>query len=78
MAKERDYKREYEQYHGKPSQIRNRAKRNGARALMIKKRGKAAVAGKDVDHKRHLAKGGGNGMGNLRIRSVHANRSDNH
>lgn len=73
----RDYKAEYRNYQGRPEQIRNRAKRNAARALMIKKRGKAAVAGKDVDHKRKLKHGGSNSMSNLRIRSKHANRADN-
>lgn len=42
---------------------------------MEKRVGKAALRGKDVDHKRPLAKGGGNGKGNLRIQSKRANRS---
>ncbi len=37
--RKRNYKREYEQYHGKPEQIERRAERNAARA-------KAAKAGK--------------------------------
>lgn len=73
----RDYKKEYRDYQGRPSQIRNRSKRNAARRLMIKKHGKAAVRGKDVDHKRHLASGGSNRLSNLRIRSIKANRADN-
>jgi hypothetical protein len=42
---------------------------------MVKKHGKAALAGKDVDHKIAIRNGGGNGK-NLRIRSIKANRGD--
>jgi hypothetical protein len=52
MAKARDYKREYARYQGKPSQIKRRAKRNAARRKMVKKHGKAALHGKDVNHKK--------------------------
>lgn len=75
MAK-RDYAKEYREYHSKPSQIKNRSKRNGARRLMIKKHGKAKLKGKDVDHKKPLKNGGSNSMKNLRIRSVSENRGD--
>jgi hypothetical protein len=51
MPRKRDYKREYEQYHGRPAQIRQRASRNRARALMIRKHGKAALTNHDVDHR---------------------------
>ena len=71
-------KKHYAEYQGKPEQIAKRALRNKARAMMTKKLGKAAVAGKDVDHKKGLRKGGGNGMSNLRLRSVKANRGDTH
>jgi len=76
MAKARDYAAEYRDYHSRPSQRRNRSNRNKARRLMIKKVGKKKVAGKDIDHKHPIKKGGGNGMTNLRIRSVKANRGD--
>ena len=76
MAKERDYAKEYREYHAKPNQRKNRSNRNKARRLMIKKHGKAKLDGKDVDHKRPMKKGGGNSMSNLRIRSVKANRGD--
>jgi hypothetical protein len=72
----RDYAKEYREYHGKPSQRKNRSNRNKARRLMIKKHGKAKLEGKDVDHKKPMKKGGGNHMKNLRIRSVKANRGD--
>ena len=77
MAKARDYKKEYRDFHGKPLQIKRRNARNKARRLMIKKHGKAKLKGKDVDHKKALAGGGSmTSTKNLRIRSVHANRGD--
>lgn len=73
--KERDYKAEYRRYHGKPEQIRRRAKRNAARTILTKKLGKAAVAGKDVDHKDRNPNN--NSASNLRLRSVKKNRGRN-
>ena len=61
-------------YQAKPSQIKNRAKRNSARAAMKKKHGAAAVKGKDVGHKRPLSKGGSNKASNLKIQSRKSNR----
>ena len=72
MANGRDYAAEYKRFHGKPEEIKKRAKRNAARAQM--KKAGAAVAGKDVHHKKPLRNGGGNGKGNLAISSVHQNR----
>tara|TARA_R100001463_G_scaffold55362_2_gene106843 strand:- start:455 stop:679 length:225 start_codon:yes stop_codon:yes gene_type:complete len=71
----RNYKSEYDKYHSKPKQKKNRAKRNAARALLIKKRGKKAVQGKDVDHKDRNPRN--NSINNLRIASKSANRSRN-
>ena len=68
-----DYARHYKDYQGKPEQIKKRAQRNAARAEMEKRVGKAALAGKDVDHKKRISSGGGNGK-NLRVRSRAANR----
>ena len=68
----RDYKKEYKEYHGKPEQIARRAGRNKARSLMIKKHGKKALAGKEVDHKDHNTKN--NSKSNLSIMSKTANR----
>jgi hypothetical protein len=65
-----DYDREYQ---ARPEQVRKRVMRNAARRLMIKKHGKAALRGKDVDHKRGTE--AGNGASNLRIISRSANRS---
>lgn len=71
----RDYKSEYQNYHSKPEQIANRAKRNAARAAMEKKGVVRPGDGKDVDHKTPIAKGGGNGAGNLRAVPASKNRS---
>lgn len=72
MAKARDYKAEYKAFHGKPEQVANRASRNAARAKMEKAHGKAALAGKDVDHKDGNPKN--NAAKNLRVESVSKNR----
>lgn len=53
------------------------AMRHKARRKVIKRIGKAAVQGKDVDHKVKLKNGGGNGTKNLRVRGRRANRADN-
>jgi 5-methylcytosine-specific restriction endonuclease McrA len=75
MAKPRDYAKEYREYHGKPSQIRNRAQRNAARRLAIKD-GKARKGdGKEVDHVRPISKGGTNHRKNLRVVSRRENRT---
>jgi hypothetical protein len=71
----RDYKKEYANYQGKPEQIENRAKRNAARATMEKKGLVRKGDGKDVDHRTPIAKGGGNGSGNLRAVPKSQNRS---
>jgi hypothetical protein len=70
MARVRDYKHEYESYHGKPEQIAKRSKRVLARRDMEDKVGKSALAGKDVHHKKPLRNGGGNGAGNLAVTST--------
>jgi hypothetical protein len=70
-------KQHYKDYQGTPEQIKKRSERNQARRLMEKKLGKAAIAGKDIDHKKPLRDGGaGTKLSNLRVRSVHANRGD--
>lgn len=64
----------YREYQGTPEQIKKRAQRNAAHAKMEKIHGKAALKGKDVDHKRMLKDGGSNSTSNLRITSPHQNR----
>jgi hypothetical protein len=71
----RDYKKEYANYQGKPEQIENRTKRNSARRDMERKGLVTKGDGKDVDHKTPIAKGGGNGKGNLRVVPKGQNRS---
>ncbi len=73
MAYTRNYKKEYASYHSSPKQRKNRSMRNKARRKVIKSRGKAAVRGKDIDHKKGV--GRGNKLSNLRILSKHKNRS---
>lgn len=73
-----DYAKHYAEYQGKPEQIKKRSLRNKARAMLKKKLGAKAIAGKDVDHSVPLRKGGGNGVKNLRLRSIKANRGDTH
>jgi 5-methylcytosine-specific restriction endonuclease McrA len=70
----RDYKKEYREYHGKPSQIRNRAMRNKARRLAIKDGRARKGDGMEVDHKKPISKGGTNHRSNLRIVSRATNR----
>lgn len=78
MAKRvRNYREEYDNYHGKPEQRANRSKRVLARREMEETHGKAALAGKDVHHKKPLRSGGGNGKSNLAIASVKSNRGWN-
>lgn len=71
----RDYKKEYRDYHGKPEQIKRRSGRVMARRKMQKKHGKAAIAGKDIDHKDRNPKN--NAYSNLRIQSKSKNRGRN-
>ena len=74
MTKPRNYRHEYDSYQGTPEQIHNRALRIKAHRQMEKKVGKAALAGKDVDHKTPLRKGGSNSPKNWRVVSVKKNR----
>ena len=67
-------KRHTRTYQARPEQRKKRAKRNAARAAVVKSKGKAAVAGKDVGHKRPLSKGGGNAKSNLKVQSRASNR----
>lgn len=73
----RNYKAEYDNYHGKPEQIKKRAERVKARRLMEKTGAVTKGDGKDVDHKKPLRSGGTTTKSNLRVRSKSANRSDN-
>jgi len=70
MTKKRDYKKEYREYHSKPKQKKNRAKRNAARRMMGLKVGDP----REVDHKNPLSKGGSNKKTNLRVVKRSTNR----
>lgn len=71
----RNYRKEYDNYHSKPEQKKNRAKRNAARSAM-EKAGKVSKGdGKDVAHKKPIAKGGSNKKSNLAVASKSENRS---
>ena len=68
----RDYKREYRMFHSSPEAKRNRAKRN-----LWNRRLKGKVpAGYEIDHKRQLRDGGGNGRDNIRFMRVSKNRAE--
>jgi hypothetical protein len=70
---ERDYRRQYDKYDGKPSVVSDRAQRNAARAL-LKKEG-VDVSGKDVAHKKAISKGGTNKRSNLTPMAPSKNKS---
>jgi len=71
----RNYRKEYDNYNGSEEQKKKRAKRNAARRQMEKSGKVRKGDGKDVDHKTPMAKGGGNGKGNLRVTPKSKNRS---
>ena len=67
----RNYRKEYDNYHSKPEQRKNRSSRNKARRKAVKAGYK--VAGKDVDHKNGNPRD--NRLSNLSIVSKGVNRS---
>jgi hypothetical protein len=69
----RDYKKEYANYQGKPEQIKRRASRNAARALLEKKGKVHKGDGKDVNHRSGNPMS--NKVSNLQVESKSANRS---
>lgn len=71
---ERDYKKEYENYHSKPEQIANRTMRNQARREMEKEGKVSKGDGQEVDHKHPLSKGGTNSNRNLQVVPMKNNR----
>jgi hypothetical protein len=71
----RDFASEYRNYQGTEKQKKNRAKRNAARREMERDGKVHKGDGKDVDHKTPMAKGGGNGKANLRVKDKSSNRS---
>lgn len=61
-------------YNATQEQRDGRNQRNKARRIMRDAKGPAAIAGKDVNHKRMVKDGGGNSLKNLNIQSQHKNR----
>ena len=59
----------------KKNRVKDRAQRNAARSAVKKKVGSAAIAGKDVGHKKAVSKGGSNSLANLFVQDPGANRS---
>ena len=75
LDEKRNYRKEYDNYHGKPEQRANRSKRVLARRKMIKKGKVKKGDGKDVDHKNGNPQD--NSDDNLRVLSKSKNRSMN-
>ena len=71
MAFKRNYRKEYDNYHGKPEQIKRRDSRNAARNAM-KKRG-VNLVGKDVTHRNGNPRD--NRWNNLGVATMGRNRS---
>lgn len=69
----RNYRKEYDNYHSKPKQVKRRAARNTARAKMVKAGRAKKGDGMDVDHKDSNPMN--NSMKNLRKTSKKSNRS---
>ena len=51
MAKARNYKKEYRDFHAKPTQRKRRSERNKSRRAMVKAGRVSKGDGKDVHHK---------------------------
>ena len=74
----RDYQAEkaWDHRHDGGKRLKDRAKRNAARAAVKQKvGGAAAIKGKDVGHKKAVSKGGKNGLANLFVQNPGENRS---
>jgi len=69
----RDYKKEYNSYHAKPEQKKNRAARNKARTLLSSTGRVRKGDGRDVDHRDGNPRN--NSKSNLSVMSKSRNRS---
>ena len=70
--KKRNYRKEYDTYHAKPSQKKARASRNSARKKMAKSGKVRKGDGREVDHKNGSPRD--NRRKNLRVVSRRTNR----
>lgn len=71
----RNYSLEYDLYHSRAEQRKNRSKRTIARNGAIEEGRVSRGDGKDLDHRVPLSKGGSNGRSNTRVTSASSNRS---
>jgi hypothetical protein len=71
---ERDYKKEYANYHSRPEQIARRSARNSARRIIKKKLTDEEIEGKDVHHKDNDPLN--NDKTNLSVVTQHYNRRE--
>lgn len=71
----RNYRREYDSYHAKPSSKKDRASRNKVRRAAEREGRVSKGDGKDVDHRNGNPRD--NRRSNLRVISRSANRSRN-
>ena len=71
---DRDYKAEYKKYGATKSAKKDRAARNRNRRNFEKSGRVKKGDGKEIDHKKPLSKGGGNGDKNLRVVDKKTNR----
>ena len=70
----RDYRKEYDDYHGRPEEIERRSNRNKARRKIEKTRNLSWLD--EVDHKDHNPNN--NSSANLRVVSRNKNRTRSH
>jgi hypothetical protein len=70
----RDYKKEYAEYHSSPEQKKNRAQRNAARREAIKDGRASKGDGTDVDHKKPIRSGGSNAKSNTQVIDAEKNK----
>ena len=73
VAKKRNYRKEYDNYQGKPDQIKRRTARNAARGALMKTGAAKRGDGKDVAHKNGNPRD--NRRGNLTLQRPSQNRS---
>jgi hypothetical protein len=71
----RKYRQEYKTSQSSEDEKKRRAARNAARNKLEDEGRVKKGDGKDIDHKKPLIKGGGNGKSNLRVVSKSVNRS---
>jgi len=72
--RKRNYRKEYDNYQGRPEQIERRSSRNKARRKMAAAGRAKKGDGKDVAHKDNNPKN--NSRGNLKMASKKANRTE--